>query len=184
MRFSMSLSASGSAAAKSSASAIRMASAKPSSRDGRWLGSIWAKSCASSAKTNPPHPPRNSHSTSNHMRKNLGPRFALDPKRREGRVLTDQDHTLPRHFKRRGKRRSPDRAAHFGRRAKSHEISVEHRPIERPPGKFFKFAARTRERPDQPLLHGHPRERLFLTTLGIGGQQLVKACAPSRRGAG
>ena len=134
-------------------------------------------------KPNPPRPPRiASRSTSNQSRKNLGPRrFALDPKRREGRVLTDRDHALPRHFKRRGKRRSPDRAAHFGRRTKSYEISVEHRPIERPPGKFFKFA-RACASDQTNRCFTVTRERLFRAS-GIGGQQ-PKACAPLRRAAG
>ena len=124
-------------------------------------------------------------SIANRTRKTVHRRqFALDPKRREGAVLTYRNRAFAGHFKRGGKRRSPNRAAHLGRCAKCREISVEHRPIERPASQSFNFAARMGERPDKALLKSDPAQRLFLAPVGISGQQLVETGPPLRRAGG
>src|SRR5450631_347260 len=124
-------------------------------------------------------------SAANHTRKAFRRcQFALDPKWREGLVLTYRYRALAGHFKRGGKRRSLDRAANLGRRAKSRQIRVEHRPIERPPSESFEFATRVGERPDNPLLKSDSAKRLFLAPMGISGQQLIEARPPLRRASG
>src|SRR5579863_2865690 len=158
-RLAIAASSSGSAAAKTRASAMRSASGSNSTG-----ASVRSKSLATSPI-----------GSSRHLRVGLGPPLSgAHPDRRKSAILPEFDQTLARKCDRRRERRSAGRAPYRWVNAIRQKPRVHIRPVDRYARQAGQRRARLIERPDDPLLEPHPGKRLLLALARIGGEEIVE----------
>jgi len=152
---------------------------QPSSREGRWFDRFEQTIALFQPKPNPFVSGRRGGQVSRerHAETRRLWQFALDPNGRK-RVLTDRYR--PPAISSERKASKPDRRRTSGVEQRQ-RISVEHRPSSDLPASFRVRRAHA-QATDKSLLKS-PGQRLFLTPVRIGGQQLIEARAPLGSGA-